>query len=147
MTTDIDFHQIGEDLTALIRNNVTGFKSVLHEPDSIQVTAFNTPLCYVTMEGDGNSEPRASGSYYDTWSYTVEIVTIDLTSWASAAKARTALFRQARNIVRLNSRFAGDLDASWLGAYEFERAVDRDEESWFAAVARFQVRCAAYYDR
>lgn len=147
MANDIDFTLIGEELTALLRNNVPGFNQVLHEPDTVQLMPHNTPLAVVTLGADGQSDVRVGQSYYDTFSFNVDIYAIDLTSWAEAAKVRNALFRQARGIVRANPRWSADLDASRLSGYEFGQAVDAEENAWFAAVARFEVVCNAYYDR
>lgn len=147
MPVDINYTQIGEDLRTLLQTNVPGFRAVLHEPNGVDMMPHNCPLCIVTLGPDGQSEVRVGQSYYDTFTFNVEIYAIDLSSWADAAKLRNELFRQARHVVRSNSRWSADLDASRLRAYEFGQVQTVEEEAWFAAVARFEVVCFAYYDR
>lgn len=150
MPNDVDFHGIGEALADALRTHLAGVgltvKSVMFEPDAVQLTAFNTPMVTITL-GEGNSQSRAGASYYDTFELLVEVACIDLSNWATAANARTAIFRQCRNYVRSNPRFHVDVNEAKLAGYEFERAIDTAEDTWYAAVARFQVLVGVYYDQ
>lgn len=150
MPNDVDFHAIGEAYVEMLKAGLAsqglGYKAVLFEPDQLDLRMDNTPLISVTL-GEGASQPRAAGSYYDRFNMTVEVAVIDLSNWATAAKGRTALFRACRGLTRTNPRFHADVNEAQLGGYEFERAVDTQESNWFAAIARFEVIVGVYYDR
>lgn len=148
MANDVDFHGIGEALAALFTSGLPAglAKAVLFEPDAVQLAAHNTPLVSITL-GEGVSTPRAGQSYYDTFEMQVEVACIDLSNWATAAKQRTDLFRACRQLVRANPRFHVDVNEAKLGGFEFERAIDTADETWYAAVARFQVIVGVYYDQ
>ena len=147
MPSDIDFHGIGEALADLLRTGLgTAAKAVMFEPDAVQLGVHNTPLVAI-MLGEGLSQPRPGQSYYETFELTVEVAAIDLSNWATAAKNRTELFRACRQLVRANPRFHADVNESHLGQFEFERAVDTAETTWYAAIARFVVTIGVYYDQ
>lgn len=146
MPNDVDFDGIGNALAALFQTGLSGFGvTALYEPDALDYRADNTPLITILL-ADGTSNPKPGQSYYDIFTMDVEITAIDLSNWATAAKTRTAIFRAARGLIRSNPRFHVDVNECQLGDYEFERAVDSDQEAWYAAVCRFEVKFGVYYD-
>jgi len=150
MADDIDFWAVAEGLQATLKAGLTarglGYKDVLVEPDGVQLGIHNTPLIAI-MLGEGLTQPRAGQSAYETFELTVEIACVDLSNFATAAKQRIELFRACRGIVRANPRFHVEVNEARLAGYEFERAVDTADTTWYAAIARFQIVIGAYYDQ
>ena len=150
MADDIDFWGVAEGLQTALAAGLTarglGYSAVLIEPDGVQLGVHNTPLVAI-MLGEGLTQPRAGQASYETFELTVEIAVVDFTNFATAAKQRIELFRACRGIIRANPRFHADVNEARLGGYEFERAVDTAETTWYAAIARFAVTIGAYYDQ
>ena len=140
-----DFDAIGSALAALISSNVSGFENVLYEADELDEHDANMPLCEVFLERDA-PEVRVGQDYVNSFTYSVEIYTEDLSERSEAVTVRNGLLRSVIDVIRANPRFHVDIESTVIGAMEFDVAAD-EEENGFVAGAKLNVLVSAYSNR
>ncbi len=140
-----DFDAVGQALADLIEAGVAGYELVAYEMDEIDDNFGNMATCDVILDTQV-PEVRAGQDYYNTITFSLEIVAFDLSKRSEAATLRNGLVRSTIDIIRGSPRFHADIESTIIGPAEFAQASDEDNGA-FVAGAKMSIIVTAFADR
>lgn len=104
------------------------------------------PLINVRLVSSDANMVSLSDSEYENVTFSVDVYTIDFTSFREAARLRAAILRDLRNLLKDNRQFATGLNSSGAATQTTFGQGTVDGQRGFVAVGSFTLVCEAYND-
>lgn len=149
----IDYDIIQQALVDLIAADATVLsrgvqaRHVFYEGSDIEVgNISHMPLINVRLVSSDANMVSLGDSEYEMITFSVDVYTIDFTSFREAARLRATILRDLRNLLKDNRQFASGLNSSGAATQTTFGQGTVEGQKGYVAVGSFTLVCEAYND-